>query len=222
MIDLATHKELRRIDVAPLSRPHGLAVAGGKLYFTSEANKTIARYDPAANAIDWRFETGQNGTHMILVSKDLQRLFTANIGSNSISIIEAADGGRWNQTLVPVGKGPEALELSPDGRHVWTAHSGDGGVSVIDVASKKVSSTFDAGTKRSNRLKFNADGKSILISDDDAGDLVVLDASTHKEAKRIALGKSPEGIVVAPDGSHVFVAVNGDNIVAVVDRKRGR
>src|SRR5436309_15958966 len=62
MIDIAGMKELRRIDVAPLSRPHGLAFANGKLYFTIEADKKIARYDPAADKIDWQFETGQTGT----------------------------------------------------------------------------------------------------------------------------------------------------------------
>src|SRR6185437_5668563 len=72
MIDIAAKKELRRIDTAPLSRPHGLAFAGGKLYFTAESNKTIARYDPATDKIDWRFETGQNATHLVLVSKDLK------------------------------------------------------------------------------------------------------------------------------------------------------
>jgi YVTN family beta-propeller protein len=219
MIDLAAHNERRRIDVSPLGRPHGLAVNGGKLYFTAEANKTIARYDPAKDAIDWRFETGQNTTHMIVVSKDAKRIFTSNIGSDSISIIDAAPGGAWRQTVVGVGKGPEALELSPDGSQIWTAHSRDGGVTAIDAATKKVARRFDAGTKRSNRLKFSADGKYILISDDDAGDLVVFDAATRTLAKRIPLGKSPEGIVVAGDGSHVFVAVNGDNAVAVIDPK---
>ncbi len=222
MIDLAAHKELRRIDVSPLGRPHGLAVNGGKLYFTAEANKTIARYDPVKNAIDWRFETGQKTTHMIVVSKDAKRIFTSNIDSDSISIIDAGQGGAWTQTVVGVGKGPEALELSPDGSQIWTAHSRDGGVSAIDASTKKVVHTFDAGTKRSNRLKFSADGKSILISDDDAGDLVVFEAATRTLVKRIPLGKSPEGIVVATDGSHVFVAVNGDNAVAVVDPRTWR
>jgi YVTN family beta-propeller protein len=223
MIDLAARKEARRIDVSPLSRPHGLAFAGGKLYFTAEANKMIARYDPSADKIDWRFETGQNATHMVLVSKDLKQVYTSNIASDSISIIDAAPGGTWNQTVVPVGKGPEALELSPDGKQIWTAHSRDGGVSAIDVASKKVVDTFDAKTKRSNRLKLTPDGKFVLISDDvDNGELVVFDRATHKEVARIALGKSPEGIVVSPDGSRVFVAVNGDNEIAVVDPKTWR
>jgi YVTN family beta-propeller protein len=219
MIDVAARKELRRIDVSPLSRPHGLAYAGGKLYFTAEGSKMIARYDPAADKIDWRFETGQNTTHMVLVSKDLRTIFTSNIGSDSISIIERADGETWHQTVVPVGKGPEGIDLSPDGQQVWTAHSRDGGVSIVDVATKKVVETINAGTKRSNRIKFTADGRYVVISDLDAGDLVVLDRSTHKEIKRVPLGKAPEGILIPPDGSRIFVAVNGDNNVAAIDPK---
>jgi YVTN family beta-propeller protein len=219
MIDIASGKELRRIDVAPMSRPHGLAVANGKLYFTAEADKKIARYDPAADKIDWQFETGQASTHMVLPTRDARTLFTSNIGSDSVSVIQQAPDGSWAQTVVAVGKGPEGLDLSPDGRQLWSAHSRDGGVSVIDVASKKVTQTIPVGTKRSNRIKVTPDGKFVLISDLDAGELIVLDASTRKEVKRLALGKMPEGILIPPDGSRAFVAVNGDNHVAVVDLK---
>src|SRR6185295_16011506 len=118
MIDLAARKEVRRIDVAPLSRPHGLAFANGKLYFTVEADKKIARYDPAADKIDWQFETGQNGTHMVLPSRDARTIFTSNIASDSVSMIQEGTGGPWVQTLIPVGKGPEGIDLSPDGKQV--------------------------------------------------------------------------------------------------------
>lgn len=219
MIDLGSQKELRRIDVAPLSRPHGLAVANGKLYFTVEADKKIARYDPATDKVDWQFETGQNTTHMVLPAKDGRTLFTSNISSDSVSIIQQGADGAWTQTVVPVGKGPEGLDLTPDGRELWSAHSRDGGVSIIDVATKKVAQTINVGTKRSNRIKLTPDGKFALISDLDAGELVVLDAPARKEIKRIVLGKMPEGILIAPDGSRAFVAVNGDNHVAVVDLK---
>jgi len=218
MIDIASGKELRRIDVAPLSRPHGLAFANGKLYFTAEADKKVARYDPAADKIDWQFETGQNATHMVLPTKDARTLFTSNISSDSISMIEES-GGTWNQTVIPVGKGPEGLDLSPNGRELWSAHSRDGGVSVIDVASKKVVHTIAAGTKRSNRVKLTPDGKFALISDLEAGDLVVIDAVAHKEIKRLPLGKMPEGILIPPSGGRAYVAVNGDHHVAVIDLK---
>jgi YVTN family beta-propeller protein len=217
MIDIASRKEVRRIDVAPLSRPHGLAFANGKLYFTIEADKKIARYDPASDKIDWQFETGQNTTHMVLPSKDGKTFFTSNIGSDSVSVVEQAAGGAWSQTIVAVGKGPEGIDLSPNGREVWSAGSRDGSLSIIDVATKKVVQTIDVGTKRSNRVKLTPDGKFALVSDLEAGELVVIDAPGRKVVKRVALGKNPEGILMPPDGGRAYVAVNGDNFVAAVD-----
>ena len=208
------------MDLGVLRRPHGLAFADGKLYFTAEANKLIGRYDPTANQVDWLLGTGQAGTHMVLLSRDAATIFTANIGSDNIAIIERGPNPlAWNQTLVQVGKGPEALELTPDGRQLWTAHSRDGGVSIIDLAAKKVVATIDAQTKRSNRLKFTPDGKHVLISDLEGGELVVLDRAAHRQVKRLKLGRSPEGILMAPDGVHAYVAVAGDNHIAIIDLK---
>jgi len=219
MIDIAGQKEARRIDVAPLSRPHGLAFGGGKLYFTAEASRKIARYDPAADKIDWEFETGQNTTHMVLPTPNLRTIFTSNISSNTVSLIEQGQSGAWSQTVIPVGKGPEGIDLSPNGREVWSAHSQDGGVSVIDVATKKVAQTIDIGTKRSNRIKLTPDGKFALVSDITAGELVVVDTAARTVSKRIPVGRSPEGVLIQPGGARAFVAVNGDNNVAVIDLK---
>jgi YVTN family beta-propeller protein len=217
VIDLVGQKVLHLVDLGSLRRPHGVAYADGKLYFTAEVNKLIGRYDPASNQIDWLLGTGQNTTHMVIVSG--KRIFTANIGSNTItSIYQTTDAG-VNETVIPVGKGPEAMDLSPDGKQIWTAHSRDGGVSIIDVATEKVIETLNVGTKRSNRLKFTPDGKRVLISDLEAGEVVVLDASTHQEMKRIKMGRNPEGILMVPDGSRAYVAVNGDNTLAIIDLK---
>lgn len=218
VIDLSAQKELRRVEVSPLSRPHGLWWANGRLYFTAEAERKIARYDPATNNIDWLFETGQDTTHMILLSKDGRTIATANITSGTVSLIQQDTRGEWVHTVVPVGRGPEGLDLSPDGRELWVAHSRDGGVSVIDVASRKVTQTIALGTKRSNRLKLTPDGKFALISDLDAGELVVVDTAARKEIKRLPIGKMLEGILI-PDNQRAFVAVTGENYVAVVDVK---
>ena len=219
VIDLVGQRELHRVDISPLSRAHGVAYYDGKFYFTAESNKVICRYDPASNAVDWVLGTGQNTTHMVLLSKDGSKIFTANIGSDSVSIFERSGAANWNQTVVAVGKGPEGIDLSPDGREIWTAHSRDGGVSVIDVGAKKVTQTLNLGTGRSNRLKFTPDGRRVLISDLNAGEVLVLDAQARKEIKRVKVGKSPEGILVAPDGSRAYLAVTGENKIAVLDLK---
>ncbi len=220
VVDLAAQKAIAPVDLGALRAPHGLAFAEGKVYFTAEANKVIGRYDPASNQVDWVLGTGQDVTHMVALSKDAKTIFTSNIGSDTICVIEPG-GGRsgWKVTPIPVGKGPEGFDLSPDGREVWAANSGDGTVSVIDVAAKKVVATLDLKTKHTNRLKFTPDGKLVLISDDGGGELVVVDVATRKERKRLKVGQGPEGTLVQPDGAKAYVALSRDNAVAVIDLK---
>ena len=219
VIDLLTQKELHRVDLGALRMPHGLAFAGGKLYFTCETNKIIGTYNPATNQVDWLQGTGQNSTHMVEVSKDQNQIYTANIASDSISVFDRAGAQNWNQTVIPVGKGPEGFDLTPDGKEIWAANSRDGSVSVIDIATKRVIRTLPVQTKRSNRLKFSPDGRLVLITDLDAGELLVLERETRKELKRLPVGRGPAGILVQPDGAVAYVAVTGDNNVAVVDLK---
>ncbi|HZU22678.1 MAG TPA: YncE family protein [Terriglobales bacterium] len=225
IIDLGSLNS-RQLDLGPLRRPHGLAEFGGQVYFTVELNKLIGRYDPAADRVDWLMGTGQNSTHMAIVSRDGARMFTANIGSDSITVFErpptpaaAQNPLAWNETAIAVGKGPEGMDLSPDGRELWAAGSRDGSVSIVDVAQKKVVQTLNVQTRRSNRLKFTPDGKLVLISDLDAGELLVLDAASRRQVKRIPLGREVEGILIAPEGGRAYVAVSGDDNIAVVDLK---
>ena len=217
VIDLGTQKEIHRVDLGPLRRPHGLAYAQGKLYFTCEVNKLIGRYDPATNQIDMLLGTGQDTTHMVALNNDASRMYTANIGSNTVSIIERAGATNWQETAIPVGKGPEGFDVTPDGKELWAAGSRDGSVSIVDIFVKRVTHTFNVQTKRSNRLRFTPDGRLVLISDLDAGELLVLERETRKELKRLKLGKEPAGILIVPDGSKAYVAVTGDDNVAVID-----
>lgn len=175
---------------------------------------------------EWLLGIGQNRTHMLVFSKDLKKIFTANgngSASDSISVVDASappPPTDWKITVIPVSDGPETIELSPDGREVWTATYGDGGISVIDAATNKVIRTLNIQTKRSNRLKFTPDGKMVLVSDSQGGQLVVLDAAAGKVIKRINIGKPPvTGIQVVPDGSRAYVAAEGDDNIAVIDLK---
>lgn len=282
VVDLAAQKALPPVDLGALHSPHGLAVAEGKIYFTAQANKIIGRYDPAAQKIDWLLGLGQERTHMIVVSQDAKKIFTSNVNSDTISLIERGSGpsgpgrgpgpwgppgqggpppggpgeggpppppggpggpegrdgpggpgpgrpgrpppwglgaGGWSVANVTVGKGPEGFDVSPDGKEVWAANSHDGTVSIIDVTKKSVVQTLNVGTRMSNRLKFTPDGKFVFISDLGGPELVVVDAITRKELKRIALGGGAAGILMQPDGSRAYVAVGSENGVTLIDLK---
>jgi YVTN family beta-propeller protein len=218
VIDVPAQKELRRISIGPKSELHGMVYVGGKLYFTAQGYKLMGRYDLASNQIDWLCGTGQNRTHMLVITKDRNTIFTSNVESDTISVIENTAKGPpgWKITEIPVGKSPEGMDMSPDGKELWTATWGDGGISIIDVATRKVIETLHTQTTRPIRLAFTPDGKRVLVTDA-RGDLLVLDALTRKEIKRMKVGtRSPSSVTILPDGSRALLAVED---VAVLDLK---
>src|ERR1022692_3872461 len=247
VIDLVGQKALPDIDTGALNGPHGLTFAGGKLWFTAEGAKVVARYDPASAKIDWIMGTGQNRTHMLYVTPDEKQIYTTNVSSATVSILEKVTlppmgpspgmrpppgsqppppppGGNqprmdWNETVIPVGKGDEGFDVSPDGRELWTANAQDGTLSVIDLKTRTVTGTLDAKTFGANRLKFTPDGKYALISMLGDGDLVIYDAVSRKEFKRVQIGHGAAGILMDPVGNRAFVACGPDNYVAVPDLK---
>lgn len=90
-------------------------------------------------------------------------------------------------------------------------------LSVIDLASTEVSHTIQLPTTYANRLKFTPDGSHVLVADLRGREVIVYDAVTRREVRRIDVGCGSEGMQMTPDGRRAFVAVGAMNKVAVVD-----
>jgi YVTN family beta-propeller protein len=241
VIDLVGQKQMPFIDLGALRGPHGLDFVDGKVWFTAEAAKAIGSYDPATGKIDWIMGTGQNRTHMIYVFPGARRILTTNVSSATVTLLDKTNspapmqpgpppgaqpphgpppgppGGDWNETIIPVGQGSEGFDVSPDGAEAWVANAGDGTISVIDLAAKRVVATIDANVPHANRLKFTPDGTKVLVTAGSA--LVVLDPSTRTVVKRLTDVHGSGGIQMQPDGARAYVACSPDNYVAVIDLK---
>ena len=233
VIDLVAQNPLPTLDTRPLLGPHGITFVGGKVWFTAEGTKTVGRYDPASGKFDWVMGTGQDRTHMVYVTPDSKKVYTSNVSSATVSILTDSlmkprpnpngfappPHEDWVQTLIPVGKGSEGFDVSPNGKELWTAGADDGIITIIDLGAKKVSASIDAKVNGANRLKFTPDGKRVLVTSLRTGDLFIFDAATRKQIKTISTGHGAAGILVDDDGSRAFIGCTGDNYVAVVDLK---
>jgi len=222
VIDLSTQQELYRVNPGSGSLTHDLLYADGKVYFTIEGYKSIGRYDPVANQIEWTLGIGQDGTHLLVLDPDSNTMFMSNTRSNSVTVAENIMSGpsAAKLTVIPIpGELPEGIDLSPDGREIWTATRNDGNVSIIDVASLSVVQTLTLEMKDANRLKFTPDGK-VLILDGEAAVLVVVDAASRTEITRIPLGTMDTGdgaVLVTPDGNRAYLGLRALDRVAIVD-----
>jgi YVTN family beta-propeller protein len=155
---------------------------------------------------------------MISVSPDARRIVTSNIAAGSMLIAERSVSGEWTKTVVPTGPRVEGFDLSPDGKEIWAANAGNGTVSVIDLATKRVTQTIDANVAGANRLKFTPDGRHVLISTLSGSDLTILDAASRREVKRLPVGRAA-GIQIEPNGARAFIACTPEDHVAIVDLK---
>jgi len=233
VVDLTEQKTLPAIDLGPLHSPHGLAYVGGKLWFTAEGAKVIGSYDPAAKKVDWIMGTGQNRTHMLYVFDDLKRIITSNVASATMTFLDkgnAAAGrgpgpgrgnpqGDWDQTVVAVGRGAEGFAVAPGGKELWAANAQDGTISIVDIASKRVTQTLAADVMGANRLKFTPDGKLVLVSTLNGPDVSVFDAATRNVVKRVKVGRGAAGILMQADGARAFIGCTPDDYVAIIDLK---
>lgn len=244
VVNLVAQAPLPAVDLGPLLGPHGLAVKGDKIWFTAEGSKVVGSYNLKSHAIDWVLGTGQDRTHMIAVADNLRHVVTTNVASGTVTFLEKVaapppgpppsappgmqgppPGGpprgwareRWMNTVVPVGRGDEGFDVSPDGKEIWVANAEPGTISILDSVSKTVTQTIDAGAPGANRLKFTPDGKRVLVSVLRGGGLIVYDAQARTLEKRIPVGRGTSGILVEPGGKRAFVACSPDDDVAIVD-----
>jgi DNA-binding beta-propeller fold protein YncE len=239
VIDITAQKEIHRVDLGPLWNPHGLLAMNGLFYFTAESSRMIGAYDPVSNKVVWLNGTGQDGTHTLAATKDGKYLVATNRGSGTISIfhlhkqqwgdnnkgnneeekLDPLAAGVWQEIIVPVGRNPEGIVISPDGKQVWVGLKNGEGIAIVDLAQQKKVDSFVAGdAKQLSRLKFSLDGKYVLGTDNwPNGNLVIIDAVSRKVVKTISLGIGAEAIFIEPDGRHVLVGVTGKDDVAEID-----
>jgi YVTN family beta-propeller protein len=259
VIDLMAQKELRRVKTGLGSFPHGIAFGGGKVYFVSEGYRAVKRYDPASDQIEWEIGIGQVHPHMIAITKDL-KIFTSNEGGtvtaiehwepsakkvlNNTSLITTGRDPHspWEVTTIPVTKKPEGMAISPDEKEIWVAGRIDGNISIIDVATLKVSQALKSTLRIPISLRFTPDGKRVIVADSASGEIVVFDAATRMVIKRIELGKpeqnyqSEDGestvngveietknkiqdVLIPPDGSRAYLNISGSDRIAIIDLK---
>ncbi len=204
VIDLVAQKPLPAVELGALRSPHGLAQVEGKVYFTAEGSKIIGRYDPDKQQIDWALGLGQERTHMIVVSKDGKRIFTSNVNSDTISIIEQTAGGfgpgpRGGRGGPggPGGDGPPGGPGGPDG--------GPGGPPPGPTdGNPPPDGPPPGGPDRGGPGGFGPGGGP------DGG-------GPNWRATHVAVGAGPEGFDLSPDEKEVWAANSHGGSVSVID-----
>lgn len=216
VLDLLDHEVEATWDLLNYTRPHGIVASadGARVWVTAEGARAVLEIDAASGEIVEVWRTGQNVSHMVAPTPDESKLYVANIGSGSVTVIDRAGG---SVTTVPTGEGAEGIDVTPDGGEAWVTNRGDGTISVIDVETDEVVSTFPSGGEVPIRVAFTPDGAEAWVSNAGSDAVTVFRVADRTLVETLEVGAVPVGILIVPDGSRAFVANTRADRVTVFD-----
>jgi serine/threonine-protein kinase len=139
---------------------------------------------------------------------------TAALGS--VSVIDT--DSKTVTATIPVGLGPIAVALSPNGRRAYVTNYDSGSVSVIDTSSDTAVATISGNGKYGSAMlrALSADGRRGYITQED-NSVEVIDTSTNTVAAKIPVGELPIEVALSPDGRRAYVTNYGSSSVSVID-----
>lgn len=201
-------------------------VTSGYAYMTDEINGYAYAISRATNSVIASISgLGGffSGTAFVTVSSDGSRVYMANNGVNTVTVISTATN--TIMATINVGNGPAGIVISPDGKYVYVTNSVDGTISVISTSSNTVTTTFSLGGNGASNpagLAISADGSRLYASCQlNTGVVYFINTDNNSVFDSVTVGSNPSGIIVSPDGETVYVAnYISQNISAITVRTK--
>jgi DNA-binding beta-propeller fold protein YncE len=216
VIDLEKRAIVGTIDFGKGVRPHCAVMCrkSGLLYVTTELEKTVTIIDPTTLKILGSVPTGEEQSHMLAVTRDGRRGYTANVAPGNVSVLDLEE--RKLLKTIPIARMTQRISLSVDDRYAFTADQFDPRIAVIDTTPNEVKQWITLpdiayGTAPS------PDGKLLVAALININEVGLIDLATMKVTATVKVPKAPQEVLVRPDGAVAYVSCDASKQVAVIN-----
>jgi DNA-binding beta-propeller fold protein YncE len=204
------------VDFGKGMRPH-CPVFGprdGLLYVTTELANSVAIIDPWTLRILGSIPTGSRQSHMLAITHDGLRGYTANVDPGSVSVLDLK--ARKLITMIPVATIAQRISLSADDRWAFTADQTKLRLIVIDTETNTVSASIPLpglgyGTAAT------PDGRWLIVALPAVGMVGLVDLATMSVVHTLNLPRAPQEVLIRPDGAVAYVSCDASGQIAVID-----
>jgi DNA-binding beta-propeller fold protein YncE len=215
VIDIGSRKVIRRFDFGHGVRPHCAVMNpnDGLLYVTTELDRTVTIIDPKTLKLVGAIPTGQEESHMLVLSHDGRFGYTANVGPGTVSVLDLK--ARKLISVVPVSQKTQRISISADDRTVFTADQTKPRLAVIDTVTNKLktwiplsASGYGTATTR--------DGHWILVAMQSTSQVAVVDLETLQVTRTIDVPPTPHEIFISPNNDLAYVSCTKSDKIAAI------
>jgi YVTN family beta-propeller protein len=216
VMDLASRKLVSTINLDRPMRPHSakFSPTDGLLYVSTELADSVTIIDPKTNKVVGSIPTGQHESHMLAFSHDGRRIYTANVGPGTVSVLDVA--ARKTLAIVPISKETQRISVSTDDSYAFTSDQTNPRLAVIDTATNKVARWVELpgigyGTAPT------PDGRYLVVAVINKNKVAAVDLKTWKVVHTIDVPAAPQEVLVRPDGGVAFVSCDRSKQIAVIN-----
>jgi len=215
VIDIASRKVIGNIDFGHGVRPHCPLIGpkDGLLYVTTELDKTISVINPHTLKIVGAIPTGQPESHMLTISPDGKRGYTANVGPGTVSVLDLEN--RKTLAVIPVSGQVQRIAVSTDGKLVFTSDQTKPQMAVIDTTTNKIKAWIPLPGLGYGSSP-TPDGRWLVVAVPTANKVAVVDVAALKVAQVIDVPAAPQESLVRPDGQMVYVSCDASKKIAAI------
>ncbi len=215
VIDLESRRVTGDVDFNHGVRPH-CPVFGpkdGLLYVTTELNKTISIIDPRTLKIIGSIPTDQPESHMLALSHDGRRGYTANVGPGTVSVLDIQ--ARKTIKVIPISGETQRISITPDDKLVFTADQTKPQLAVIDTASDQVTHWIPLPGSGYGTAA-TPDGRWLIVAVPTVNKVSIVDLESFQVVHNIDVPKAPQEVLIRPDGKIAYVSCDASHQVAAI------
>jgi YVTN family beta-propeller protein len=215
VIDIGSRKIVGSVDFGHGVRPHCPLInpKDKLLYVTTEIDQVVSVIDPATLKVVGKIPTGVPESHMLAISRDGRRGYTANVGPGSVSVLDLEN--RRIITVIPVAPKVQRIALSVDDKLVFTADQTKPQLAVIDTATNKLKTWIPLPVQGYGAAP-TPDGRWLVVALPSGKQVAVVDLSTMKVAHTVDVPAAPQEVVISPDGRTAYVSCDASQKVAAI------
>jgi YVTN family beta-propeller protein len=215
-ISLTSREIIGTVDFRKGVRPHR-AVFGpenGLLYVTTELEDSVTIINPRNLKVVGSVPTGSPQSHMLAITHDGHRGYTANVRPGSVSVLDL-DENKLIATI-PIAPIIQRIALSADDRWAFTADQTAARLAVVDTQTNAVSSSIPLPG-----LAFGAaatpDGRWLIAALPALSMVALIDLNSMTVSRTLNVPKAPQEVLIRPDGAVAFVSCDASGQVAAID-----
>lgn len=214
-LDPATGDVVRRIGRIP--DPYHLGFSPDRQWLVINANRLdrvdLYRYRDGHVTLVKKLALPRTPSHMAF-SADARTVYVSLQESNEVAAIDlSSQTVRW---IIPTGRQPAGMWVTPDGLKVLVAITGEDYVDVLAPQDGRSLARLVTG-KGAHSFLPRGDGRHVFLSNRVANTISVIDQQTLAVVESFAVPGGPDDMELTRDGKELWVTSRWANRVTVVD-----